>query len=333
MLKRLRTKAVSVAIRGSLLVSPWPFVLMIRRQFAKGGEQLAATLMKDAPVDIVAMSDVRYAADRDALLDVYVPASAASAGRRLPTVIWTHGGAFVGGSKEEMGGYLRRIADAGFTVVSIRYTLAPEARYPTPVRQLLQALAFLRENADRYHVDPDRLVLAGDSAGAQISAQAAAIVTSDDYAKKMRITPTVEPEQLRGVVLCCGVFDLAMVDPSSPFRTLITAVGWAYSGRRKFREDEEFLASVSVFEHVTPSFPPAFLTVGNVDPLASQSVALAKRLESDNIDVETLFYPPDHQPALDHEYQFDLSTEEARTALDRIIAFVRRVSGGEHSPA
>ena len=54
------------------------------------------------------------------------------------------------------------LSDAGFTVVSIRYTLAPEGRYPTPTRQLLQALAYLRDNADRFHVDPDRFVLAGD---------------------------------------------------------------------------------------------------------------------------------------------------------------------------
>jgi acetyl esterase len=240
--------------------------------------------------------------------------------------VWTHGGAFVGGSKEEIGGYLRIIAGAGFTVVGVRYSLAPEARHPTPTRQLLQALRHLEANADRLHVDPDRFVLAGDSAGAQISAQAACVLTNPEYATQIGVAPLLRPEQVRGVALCCGVFDLAMVESSSPFRMLIDAVGWAYSGARNFRDDDAFISAVSVPAHTTAEFPPAFLTVGNADPLERQSHALATVLESKGVDVERLFYPDGHTPALDHEYQFDLDLDDARVALDRMTAFFRRVT-------
>jgi acetyl esterase/lipase len=313
-------------LRGTLYVSPKPMVFVLRRQFSAGADVLAARLMRDAPSDVVATIDERYDAHPDALLDVYTPAAAVAGGERLPTVVWTHGGAFVGGSKEEIGGYLRTIAGAGFTVVGVRYTLAPEARHPTPTRQLLEALRHLEANADRLHVDPQRFVLVGDSAGAQISAQAASVVTNPEYSALLGVDALIKAEQLRGVALCCGVFDLAMVEPSSPFRMLIDAVGWAYSGTRDFRNDQAFISTVSVPPHVTAEFPPTFLTVGNTDPLARQSVALAEVLRSKKVDVETLFYPADHTPNLDHEYQFDLDLDDARTALDRMIAFFRRVT-------
>jgi acetyl esterase/lipase len=75
---------------------------------------------------------------------------------------------------------------------------------------------------------------------------------------------------------------------------------------------------------VRASFPPTFLTVGNADPLRPHSEALATSLVEQGVEVDTLFYPAAHEPALGHEYQFDLDLEDARTALTRIVAFLRR---------
>jgi acetyl esterase/lipase len=75
--------------------------------------------------------------------------------------------------------------------------------------------------------------------------------------------------------------------------------------------------------HVTPAFPPAFITVGNEDPLASQSLALAQALQRQGVRVETLFYPTSYTPPLGHEYRFDLSRPESREALNRTRAFLR----------
>jgi acetyl esterase/lipase len=103
--------------------------LVLRKQFADNGKVFGAELTKQAPTDIVAVIDERYGTDSDELLDVYVPAASARAGEKLPTVVWTHGGAWLGGSKDAISGYLRMIAGAGFTVVRVRYSLAPEANY------------------------------------------------------------------------------------------------------------------------------------------------------------------------------------------------------------
>ena len=79
-------------------------------------------------------------------------------------------------------------------------------------------------------------------------------------------------------------------------------MGWAYSGTRDYRHDRHFMTTTAVAPHVTAAYPPTFLTAGNADPLATQSVALAWALRSKRVDVETLFYPSDHRPALGREY-------------------------------
>lgn len=77
------------------------------------------------------------------------------------------------------------IADHGFADVGVRYPLAPERRYPTSIRQVMAALGHLQGHAARLHIDPSRIVLVGDSAGAQISAQVAALTTNPDFAVEL----------------------------------------------------------------------------------------------------------------------------------------------------
>ena len=133
--------------------------------------------------------------------DVYTPFGTSSP---LPTVVWTHGGAFVGGSKDEIGDYLRMIAASGLTVVGVEYAVAPGARYPTPVRQVMAALSHLHENADRLHIDPDQIMLAGDSAGAHITAQVADIVTNPTYGEEVGVEATIEARQLAPLPCAAG---------------------------------------------------------------------------------------------------------------------------------
>lgn len=317
-------RAVVAGLRASSYVSPRPIAWAIRRLFAKNGAQLAAALQAGAPPDVVAVIDEPYGDQRRERLDVYTPAATTRAGGRLPTVVWTHGGGFVGGSKDEIAGYLQRIAAAGFTVVGVEYTLAPGATYPTPVRQVMAALRHLAAHADRLHVDPTHLVLAGDSAGAHITAQVAAAATDPRYAEQIGVRPSIVPDQLRGVVLCCGVYDLALIAPGGPFRAFVDAVGWAYTGSRHFRTDDQLMSTMAIPHHVTAAFPPAFVTAGNADPLVAHSETLVAALESHGVEVEALLYAPDHQPPLPHEYQFDLSLEDGSLALQRVIAFAQR---------
>lgn len=80
---------------------------------------------------------------------------------------------------------------------------------------------------------------------------------------------------------------------------------------------------MSLGPHLTAAFPPAFVSAGNADPLAPQSVGIAEGLAAQGVSVETLFFPPDHTPPLGHEYQFDLTTSAGQLALSRAVAWMR----------
>lgn len=313
---------VSGAVRASLLVSPWPVALLIRRVFAIGGARTAAALARHAPTDVVTLIDERYGDQPDQLLDVYRPAAASG---RLPLVLWVHGGGFVGGAKHDWAGYFKLIASHGYVVVGPRYSLAPEHHYPAPPRQLMQAIGYLRANAERLRLDPDRIALAGDSAGAQLAAQLGALVTTPGYAEAVGVRPTLTAGQLRGLVLACGIYDLALAQRASTptGARLIRAVLWAYSGSRHFARDPGF-TTWSLTDHLGAGFPPALVTVGSADPLRPHSELLAERLRSLGVEVETVFFPSDHQPPLQHEYQFDLDTAAGQDFLRILLAFLRK---------
>jgi acetyl esterase/lipase len=312
---------LGAAVRASLLVSPRPAALLVRKVFAAGGAKTAEGLARHAPGDVTVLADQRYGAGPDMLLDVYRPEP--SADRPLPLVLWVHGGGFVGGSKEELAGWFRLIAGSGYVVAAPRYSLAPEHRYPAPPRQVMQALAYLQSEAGRLGIDADRMALGGDSAGAHIAAQTGLLVTTPGYAKSVGITPAVTPAQLRGLVLACGPYDVglgrAVTDPAG--RRFMQVVMWAYTGRRHFFDDAD-AGSWSVTDNITPGFPPTLLTVGDADPLRAHSELLAERLRAEGVPTETAFFPDGHRPPLNHEYQFDLDTEAGQQFFRHMLAFL-----------
>jgi acetyl esterase/lipase len=102
---------------------------------------------------------------------------------------------------------------------------------------------------------------------------------------------------------------------------------WAYSGARRWRQDDGFLDTMAVVDHISESFPATFVTVGNADPLEPQTDQLQAALARAGVETDALRFDHDHRPALGHEYQFDLRLDESHTALSRIVAFLDRHRG------
>ena len=164
---KLTRVGIMAAVRATLPFTPRPSAILLRNMVAQGGAKTAAALEAHVPSGVSVQRDEPYGDHADERLDIFRPASVEEP---LPTVLWVHGGGFVGGAKDELAGYFMLIASHGFTVVAPGYSLAPEHRYPTPTRQAMQALGYVQENAERLGVDIERLALGGDSAGAQIAA-------------------------------------------------------------------------------------------------------------------------------------------------------------------
>jgi acetyl esterase/lipase len=305
-------------------LSPWPSVLIIRHFFDQDAAKRNAALTKYVPPGIGAFYDRSYGSNYDEYMDVFFPLDSVSGGQVLPAVVWLHGGAFIAGNKSDVDEYLQILAARGYVAVAVGYTLAPGAKYPTPVVQANQALAFIEANAKTLHIDPERVVLAGDSAGAQIAAQVAEIVSSPTYAASMRMKPGIARKRLRGVILFCGVYDASLAKSDPKFRQFLSTVMWSYFGEKNLVHDRR-LQEFSIYRYLTPEFPPAFVSAGNADPLEPQSRLMADAIAAEGVPVDAFFFTKQYRPALPHEYQFYLDLRAARKALNRISLFVGKV--------
>lgn len=303
------------------VVSPWPAALLIRALFTQGAADTVAEMTPYVTEDVDEQLDVSYGdAGADTTLDVFSPLGT---DRPLTTVVWIHGGAWISGSKEDVRPYAKLIAARGYTTVSVNYTVAPEAAYPVAVNQLNSALKFLVDNAAEYNIDSSRIVIAGDSAGAQLTSQLANIITNPQFATEMAIKPALKPDQLDAVILNCGIYDVSGI-PNAPgiggwgFRTAL----WGYLGEKDWSKTPGG-SQMSSIDYVTDAFPPTWISGGDADPLtASQSVPLAARLTSLGVPVTSVFYDSTPAPGLPHEYQFHLDYPQAQAALDSTLKFL-----------
>jgi acetyl esterase len=298
-------------------LSPWPSVILIRNSFAEGAGEPKAQAARLVPPGITEQIGLRYGNGEDERLDVFTPPKVRGP---LPAVVWVHGGGFIGGTRSDLADYLKLLASRGFVTVAIDYTLAPTAKWPTPVRQTNEALRYVLANAGRLKIDPDRIFLAGDSAGAQIVAETALAISDPASARRIGVQPAISRPSLRGLLLNCGPYDPTTLNWNSPYGDFMRTVIWSYIGTRN--PADPHVRQMSVVPHVTAAYPPAFITVGNADALAPQSAALAEALRAKGVEVDALFFPADYKPPLGHEYQLLVGTKEGRQAFERSIAFL-----------
>lgn len=102
---------------------------------------------------------------------VYWPAKAIHAAQPLPVIVYYHGGGFVVGSVDIFDPLTRSLANAtGAIVISVDYRLAPRHPYPAAPNDAYAALLWAADNARRLGGDPARIIVAGDSAGADLAA-------------------------------------------------------------------------------------------------------------------------------------------------------------------
>lgn len=309
-------------------ISPWPGVWLLRSAPDPGGMENAEMVQKYVPDDIHADLDVVYdESSPEGRVDVFHPDDAESA---LPTVFWVHGGSFIAGEKEALRNYLQVLSSHGFTVVNVEYTHAPEAVYPGPIVQVDSAIAHVVAHADEFFVDPDRIVIAGDSAGAHIAAQTAMAIAQPSYAEAAGLPASISPEQLSATILFSGPYDPTTVNYDSElFGFFMRTVMWSYSGTRAFLDDEAFLYT-ALPQHVDGDYPPSFVSTGPADPLLAQNEEWVEALTAAGVDVTTLFFDAATTPdTVGHEYQLALDTPQAQQAMIEQVAFLRQVTSAE----
>jgi len=121
-----------------------------------------------AAEEVRTQRDIEYAGvgDTSLKLDLYVPANAKSP----PLVVWVHGGAWKGGSKNNPS--VLPLTEHGYALASIDYRLSGTAQFPAQIHDIKAAIRYLRATAKQHGINAERIAITGGSAGGHLAALA-----------------------------------------------------------------------------------------------------------------------------------------------------------------
>ncbi len=184
----------------------------------------------------------------------------------LPIVVYFHGGGWVLGSLTTHDGICRGLADGvDAVVVSVDYRLAPEYRYPAAVEDSLAALRWVAEHAGSIGGDPNRLVVAGDSAGGNLAAIVAqeARVSGPAIAFQLLVYPVTDHE----------FTSVSMEDNAVGYYLTRASMHWFYDLYLTDAAEGADPAVSPIRNPVLAGLPPAFVVTAEYDPLRDQGLA------------------------------------------------------------
>jgi acetyl esterase len=239
------------------------------------------------------------------LLDVYRLAGHRP-GERRPALLYVHGGGFRILSKDTHWVMGLAFARRGYVVFSINYRLAPAHPFPAAVEDCAQAYRWVVEHAAAWGGDASRLVLAGESAGANLVTSLAVSACFDrpePHARTVARTGVVP----KAVIPACGLLQVSDTErftrrrPELPrfLGERIEEVAHAYLGeldRPERRSSGELdladpLLVLEREEAPTRALPAFFVPCGTADPLLDDSRRLASALRARTVPVEDAYYP------------------------------------------
>lgn len=217
----------------------------------------------------------------------YFPSSAQLPGS---AVLYLHGGGMIYSMAETapaydsaMRGY---VAASGVPMLTVDYRVAPEHPHPTPVEDCYAALSWLAENASTLGVDPNRVAVAGDSAGGGLAAGVSLLARDRGgpaLAAQLLIYPMLDDRT-------------TSPDPHLAVETLTwtyedNVTGWgALLGEAAGGDDVSIYAAPARAEDLT-GLPPTYLDIGDLDIFREENVSYARRLSAAGVPTELHLHP------------------------------------------
>src|SRR5262245_10381251 len=235
-------------------------------------------------------------------------------GTALPVLIYLHGGGWTFGSIDSHDRFARLMAqDAGMVVLSLDYRLAPEAPFPAPRDDALAALAWLEQGKAGVLVDPTRIAIGGDSAGANIA-----------------LATTLARREAGGPMLRTAVLIYGCYAPSCDSESNRRFGGGDYllttARMRWYWKNYLGPAGEGAVSGATPlrvnlaGLPPLYLNAAGLDPLLDDTLELARRLAAAGVPFRL-----DVHPGVVHGFmQQTAKVARARAALAAIVDHLKR---------
>ncbi|WP_159812911.1 alpha/beta hydrolase [Pseudomonas sp. 18058] len=265
---------------------PGPFHLSTPAQAREAFERTTVQLRWGAPADVSVMT-VPYTARDGASLELrlYRPANAQA--EALPVLVYFHGGGYVVGSLQSHDGVCREFcARTPCAVLSVGYRVAPEHKFPTPLNDGADALAWLAQHAVAEGLDINRVAFGGDSVGATL-ATVLALQAARDPAS-LAIKPCLQ-------LLCYPVTDASTSSPSTElfgegYLLESETLEWFYRHYANDAADRLDWRFSPLLATDYQGMAPAVIALAGHDPLLDEGRAYARRLQEHGVTVELIEY-------------------------------------------
>ncbi|HEX8786681.1 MAG TPA: alpha/beta hydrolase [Telluria sp.] len=261
------------------LVRHYPFIRVV-------GHALPATVRVERDLTYVQHGG------RTLQLDLYVPASPGAA--PLPGIVFVHGGGWRSGVRENFAPIAIRMAEHGYAAATISYRLSAEARYPAAVQDAKAAVRWMRANAARYGIDPQRIAIGGASAGGQIAGLAGVsegVARFEPEAGAVAGADGVS-DAVQAIVNIDGLSDftdeMARKYEDDPAKQPSSAGAW-FGGR--YAEKSASWREASPLFYVNPHTPP-ILFIGSAQPRFSVGrEAMVEKMQALGIPTQVVLIP------------------------------------------
>lgn len=256
--------------RGMATSGPFhldPFAVLPDR-FTRWWRSLAILPIRSRDVRVI--RNIPYGTDRRNRLDLM---STTRSGLRRPVLFYVHGGAWVYGDKREQARpMLFEFARRGWLVVAINYRLSPTNRWPAQIEDTRQALAWVKRTVAAYGGDPERIVVAGGSAGGHLASLLALIGNSDEW--RPSNAPDSTDLTVKGCISFYGVLDMTADHATwrSHNRGLKILLEESVMGL-SMAEHPAVFEKASPIHRIAPDAPPFLLLQGKSDTLVDYNVA------------------------------------------------------------
>ena len=205
---------------------------------------------------------------------------------KKPLFIYIHGGGWISGLMTMRNPYICNWVKQGFFASSLNYSYAPQAVFPTQIKELFSALDFIIDRADEYNIDPMNTVISGESAGGYFITYIANCLDHPEILNKLGIEfRNIDKIRIKAVVSHCGCYDIkSMVSPDKmqskfPDIKMMAATFTGMPVRRilEYADTEEGKLLSPGF---TEKFPPTFFTWCTLDYLRYEAFDLEEKLKS-----------------------------------------------------
>ncbi len=225
-------------------------------------------------------------------MDVYAPENSVANGA---SVIVIHGGSWNAGERNDFPQWNLWLAENGFTVFDIDYTLKPQPNDKTSIGDVKCAILQIKKRSAEFNISPDKIALLGRSAGGHLALIAA--YSANDSRLSASCNESGNDEKIRAVVSFYAPTDLlwAYDNPANP-RVINGAQTLASFLGGNPHESDEIRARFTIaspVERVNSASPPTLLMHGEQDQLVRKENLnfLAKKLKQNNVAHETLVIP------------------------------------------